>query len=312
MLLSMIVPFYNAEDTFTEMLASLPKGAVNDSIEYIFVDDGSTDGSLSVLESFLTAHPLINAVIIRNDANEGVASAYSKGLAKANGDYIGRIDADDILIPSAFCRMLDLLREGNPDIVRSSYVRLTDGRRKIVDKRKRSSDLNEMPVDTTSFALWGKLIRRDFLEKNALGVTPGVDCWEDLAILAPAFALTGKVVTFPETTYVYRRDSHLKSVSRKDNLFVTLDRIFYANQVARWFETHGLTEKYQPFIDRMKFASKIKYLRFASYDIPAWLTVFPEINRRVMKIKYVPLWIRTGARIIVFISKIFISDRDSV
>ena len=90
---SLIVPVYNAG----AYLAPLVRSALSQSygvMQLILSDDGSTDGSLAVMEQLAREDARITVV---TGPNGGVSSARNRALNRAEGDYIGFLDADDLL-----------------------------------------------------------------------------------------------------------------------------------------------------------------------------------------------------------------------
>ena len=88
---SVIIPCFNAERWIGETLESV-FAQTWPNLEVIVVDDGSTDGSASVVEHFARA----NLTLVRQ-ANRGAAAARNRGLAAATGEYIQFLDADDLI-----------------------------------------------------------------------------------------------------------------------------------------------------------------------------------------------------------------------
>ena len=80
----------------------------------IVVDDGSTDSTLKILSSFAKKDKRIK--ILRNRKNLGVAGSLNKALKKASGQFIARMDADDICLPRRFEKQIALLKK-NPSLV---------------------------------------------------------------------------------------------------------------------------------------------------------------------------------------------------
>jgi glycosyltransferase involved in cell wall biosynthesis len=88
---SVIVPAFNAEATLAETLASI-RNQLYQPIEVIVVDDGSTDGTAKLAQSF-------SFVRVLTQQNAGVAKAFNAGVAESQGDYIAFLDADDLWTP---------------------------------------------------------------------------------------------------------------------------------------------------------------------------------------------------------------------
>lgn len=99
-LVSIIINNYNYEGFVADAVLS----ALNQNyhpIEVIVVDDGSSDGSRSVIESYA------KQVVIVSKANGGQASAFNAGFAKSSGEIICFLDADDLFLPNKVDRIID-------------------------------------------------------------------------------------------------------------------------------------------------------------------------------------------------------------
>lgn len=107
---SVLMPAYNAEQYISEAVESILNQTYRD-FEFIVVDDCSTDNTVKIVQSF--KDPRIK--IIENKTNIGVAKSLNKGLEYCTGDYIARMDADDISMSNRLERQISYL-EKNPDI----------------------------------------------------------------------------------------------------------------------------------------------------------------------------------------------------
>lgn len=99
MLLTIIIPAYNAEATIGRTLHSLEiiQPAMREKVEAIIVDDGSTDKTTDIVSAFLKRDILPNAIMI-NKTNGGTASARNAAFKKATGEWVFLLDADDSLV----------------------------------------------------------------------------------------------------------------------------------------------------------------------------------------------------------------------
>lgn len=107
---SLIVPFFNAEPWFREMLDSVLAQTWPD-IRLVAVNDGSADGSEDI---FRTCEPalrrkLSRVVFLRHDRNLGASEAVNTALPFCDGDYICCADADDVLLPDSVRRKAEYL-----------------------------------------------------------------------------------------------------------------------------------------------------------------------------------------------------------
>lgn len=106
-LISVLLPAYNAAATLEQTLASLTHQTCRD-FEVVLVDDCSRDATLAVAQRFT---PHLRMKLLRNEHNQGVARTLNRGLQQAEGEFIARLDADDLAQPTRLQRQLDVLRE---------------------------------------------------------------------------------------------------------------------------------------------------------------------------------------------------------
>ena len=94
MKISIVIPVYNTEKYLSDCLNSLLSqyGTINVDYEVIYVDDGSTDSSLEILNQYKE-----KGIIVISQKNEGVSSARNRGLLFAKGDFVWFVDSDDFI-----------------------------------------------------------------------------------------------------------------------------------------------------------------------------------------------------------------------
>jgi len=129
---SVVIPLWNKRHTVAATVA----GALAQTwggFELIVVDDGSTDGSMAMLDRF--DDPRIRRI---GQANSGPGAARNRGMAAARHDWIAFLDADDLWLPDHLAE-LDRIRLRYPDagLIGSSFdVRLRDARRPVAQPRQ--------------------------------------------------------------------------------------------------------------------------------------------------------------------------------
>jgi glycosyltransferase involved in cell wall biosynthesis len=108
MLLSVIIPVYNAEATIVRAVESVIRALaeVTDDYEIICVNDGSTDGSLAALRRLAGGNGKIAVV---DQANQGAGAARNAGLERCRGEFIAFNDADDVWMPGMLKERLAVL-----------------------------------------------------------------------------------------------------------------------------------------------------------------------------------------------------------
>lgn len=111
-MISVIMPVYNAEKYVAEAIESILNQTYSD-FEFIIIDDGSTDNSYQMLQSYAVKDDRIK--LYRNDINLKLPKTLNFGIEQAQGKYIARMDADDISLPERFAKQIEFM-ESHPDV----------------------------------------------------------------------------------------------------------------------------------------------------------------------------------------------------
>src|SRR5690554_5775641 len=90
---SVLMPVYNVEDYVADAIYSILNQTVSD-IELVVIDDASTDSTYQIVKQIARKETRIK--LLKNNENLKIASSLNKGLSVANGEYIVRMDGDDI------------------------------------------------------------------------------------------------------------------------------------------------------------------------------------------------------------------------
>lgn len=123
-ILTVVVPAYNMEKYLPRCLDSLIQHSeLENDIEILVVNDGSSDGTLDLARDYASRHDCITVI---DKANGGWGSAVNESIKQARGVYFKILDADDYFAPDAFAQMVDRLRETKSDIFATSYATVFD------------------------------------------------------------------------------------------------------------------------------------------------------------------------------------------
>ncbi len=124
---SVVIPCYNGAPFLRETIDSV-LNQTQPALEVILVDDGSTDDSAAIAQSY---GPPVR--VIRQE-NQGESVARNRGMDEARGEWIGLLDADDRWLPHKLERQLDALHGASPDVVcvYSDFVLFGAVKRKVV------------------------------------------------------------------------------------------------------------------------------------------------------------------------------------
>lgn len=147
---SVILPVYNGEPFLREAVDSILAQSFGD-FELIAIDDGSLDASGEILDRIARADDRVTAL---HQANAGVVATLNRGLALAHGEFIARMDADDVAHPDRFARQVAFL-DANPDVAAvGCAVTLIDDR----GKRIRDIDYPGTPEAVAAFLETGSAL----------------------------------------------------------------------------------------------------------------------------------------------------------
>ena len=108
---SLIIPIYNREAYLPPLIASILAQTYPD-FELILWDDGSTDKSLAIAQHHATLDPRLRVIAA---PHQGYTPALRAAFALATGTYIGWVDSDDILAPTALAETVHIL-DTHPDV----------------------------------------------------------------------------------------------------------------------------------------------------------------------------------------------------
>lgn len=161
MLISVIVPVYNAEKYLARCIDSV-LGQTHAELELILVDDGSTDGSGGICDAYAARDPRVRVI---HKANGGVSAARNDGIEAALGEYIAFCDNDDFYAPGMLARLLEICLEGDCDIAQclpvkgdaENLVTPQPGLVRVLTGR----EMLENFYTAASIYIWDKLYRRE-------------------------------------------------------------------------------------------------------------------------------------------------------
>ncbi|MFC4653980.1 glycosyltransferase family 2 protein [Rheinheimera marina] len=121
-LLSLVVPFFNAETWLLPLLQSIDQ-QLTPEVQLVLVADGPTDGSVALVQGFMEHSGHRPCYLLLQQANAGVSVARNQGIRHAAGSYIGFVDADDLLLPGYIDQVLQAIRSEQPDLIELGYRR---------------------------------------------------------------------------------------------------------------------------------------------------------------------------------------------
>jgi glycosyltransferase involved in cell wall biosynthesis len=210
-IISVILPVYNAEKFAHEAINSILKQTITD-FELLIINDGSTDRSNEIIEGFKDSR----IKVIQNQKNLGLIGTLNKGFNLAKGQFIARMDADDISIPNRFEKQLAYLTN-HPEIdILGTQIKVFGTENYI---SKFNTDQEEIEIQLYFESMINHptvMIRREFLVKHKLKFDTQFPHCEDWGLWLNSLSYHAKFKNLPDILLNYRVEGQNISIKNKD------------------------------------------------------------------------------------------------
>lgn len=121
--LSIIIPVYNDEKFLSRLLDTILNQETEYHYEVICINDGSTDKSQEILDSYKSKYPSLLTVVHQD--NSGISITRNRGITLAKGEYVGFIDDDDIVEADYIETIMYRAKATDADMVQNAYSTVT-------------------------------------------------------------------------------------------------------------------------------------------------------------------------------------------
>lgn len=212
--ISVIVPVYQVVDYLDQCLESIVNQTYR-KLDIILVDDGSTDGSSAICQSYEAKDQRIRLI---RQTNQGLSAARNVGLANRRGSYVTFVDSDDWLDPGFVEKLYGLAREQEADLVYGTYCRFREetGSFQIYETTNESELISYTTylewlfsgLSDREVTAWGKLYASHLFDGDeglpALSFPPG-RLNEDQYVTYQLFARSRRTIYLDQTLYCWRK-----------------------------------------------------------------------------------------------------------
>lgn len=196
--ISVLMTAYNAEKYIAQAIESILNQTYTD-YEFIIINDGSTDDTPNIIQKYADQDSRI--IFVDNKQNQGLIAVLNQGLDMAHGEFIARMDADDISLPQRFEKQIAYL-DMNPEVgVLGTLIQGFDAM---------DAEGIQIPVVTVFDLLKQNYIahpsvmmRKEVLDKYSLRYNPEYKHCEDLELWSRMIFLT-KIHNLMEVLLMYR------------------------------------------------------------------------------------------------------------
>lgn len=278
--LSIIVPVYNAEKWIGRCLDSITRQTFK-NFEVIIINDGSTDGSMNVIEQYCQNDERIKCITTKNQGN---AQALNVGLEHVEGDLITFADADDYIDENMYEAMISALNKSDAEIVESGCRKVNTVGRTLTWLGLQNEEIagrdscakHFMKQYNTGNYVWNKIYRKYLFENLRF---PDVSFSMDYYMNAILHSRIEKKVVIPDIFYNYV----IHSGQATNNFHIGKERIDgmkAGNMLVRYFSQNKELRTYAGLYV-CKYALQISEFvyRTKSVDIKEFL---PAVNQELM------------------------------
>lgn len=208
---SVLVPVYNVKKYLRQCLDSLAAQTL-DSIEFVCIDDGSTDGCSEILDEYAERDGRFRVI---HKENSGYGASMNVGLRAAKGEYIGIVESDDFADAGMFAALYGAAEAHHAEVVKSNYFVFTEKGGNVFHEmlkelpcRALCSAKEDRRLLQTDTFLWTSIYQKAFLQKNNIWFheTPGAS-YQDVSFSLKVALCCKRMYLLPEGYLHYRMDN---------------------------------------------------------------------------------------------------------
>ncbi len=290
-LLSVIVPVYNVESYIERCATSLFNQTLKNGIEFIFVDDGAKDESISRLKKVIANFPdrAGQITIITHDHNKGLPSARKTGISAASGTYLAHCDSDDWVAPDIYEKLLNEIIETNTDMVWCDYFRSDGSAHKLIEQNCGNTQdevLTEYlnPLTQTQPLMWNRIYKRCLHDEKF--IYPTANYGEDLLAVTQLVLRSKSFSHITEPLYYYfNNNSSLCRNINEENIIKSVSGLIENTKLIESVLTsYGREKKYRDLITLCKYNCRSRLSIIIPNNreyVKLYKSIFPEIDKEI-------------------------------
>jgi len=286
---TVIITIYNRERFIADCARSLFEQTLDD-VEFLFVDDASTDNSVSVLEEVIAEYPIRNEMIhvFQMEQNGGRAVARQTGIDHATGEYVIHVDSDDWVDTDMLELLYTKAKETDADIVGCNVTHEYKTYQKIFRQtyyETMDDNIRGLLNGKIFPSLCTSLTRTSLIKENHIIFPQGIDTGEDLLFNLQLYLHANKVIGIDNPSYHYRHTEESGSFKHTEKSIKSVIEV--ARRIDELMKEAGNYERFKYDILFRKFSMKSALvITFDNEDNnQAWLHLFPETHPYIWSYK---------------------------
>lgn len=227
-LLTLIIPVYNTEKYLDKLLPKL-NGQINDLVQVILIDDGSTDSSLEICNKFSSINS--NFTVIHQE-NKGASAARNNGIRNAKGEYMAFLDSDDMITDNYIEVVCRLCKESRADIIQLDHYCGSPETGYFLKKNQLPQGLIPYEIfckfllEQKSNLLWNKIFKSSCIIENEIYFDDSMIMGEDISFTLEVMKYSNIIQVEHEAVYYYLNNRSGLCANVKTNYLNDLDKLY--------------------------------------------------------------------------------------
>ncbi|WP_025730533.1 glycosyltransferase family 2 protein [Atopobacter phocae] len=288
---TVLLPMYNSEKYIARCIESLVNQTYKD-FDVLIINDGSTDQSKEIVESFKDQR----IHLLENDKNRGIIYTLNRGLSLINGEYIIRMDSDDVCLPDRFQRQVDFMDSHRNIAVSGTFIRIKANEKKqkkevpTTPKKVRTEHLFRSALMHPTVIMRNSVIKKEKYQYNPIHeATEDYGLWQKISFKYDLANLPEVLLEYTDNIEGITNNAN-KNLKKRDESHITIYKelfnflnIKYSDQdlqVYRLFLTERLTINEQNIEILLNILTKLSNaLDFNKYDEQSFKFILGQLFR---------------------------------
>ncbi len=288
---SVIMPVYNTELYIERAMISLMEQTLDD-VQFIIIDDGSIDNSLSIIKEIITRYPSRkNQTIIVSRENRGVAATRAQGMKLATGDYIIHFDSDDWTENDWLETLYNKAVISDADVIICDFFVECLNKTLVVNEDVASSSQNcvkKLLLGDISNSSCNKLVKANVLRDNEITYHSKYDMGEDFLVTFLVFMNAKNIVHINKPLYHYNKLNE-NSLTKSYSIKALDDLVGIVELTESYLNKVNAIKLYADELDVFKLGVKLQFALHFHNDIERIKLAFdlyPDTNKLIFHSKF--------------------------
>jgi len=275
--ISVLIPVYNVEKYIERCVRSLMEQTIKEKIEFIFINDGSTDKSIEILEKVISNYKEREKQvrIVHQPSNMGLSNARLRGIHEAQGNYLINCDSDDWVEPDMYESLWLKAEATNADIVVSDFYHEFANKQRI--ERFEEKSAHEAILSSKGNYWWctcNRLVKKSLYDDNNIYPIPGINMLEDVCVMMRLYYHAHKIEYIHRPLYHYDRTRESSLMHQNYSTKTILQRKQCIDFLATFFKQKNF--KFDDIYNLYKINIRDSFLLQTPINWEEWKKCYPE------------------------------------